>query len=125
MANILHIKHLQRRLDAQDAQIICMAIHPGGVLTPNVQIFLNNRPPVLKQFFSIVLHMLFVPMRQGAMNSAHAAASPEVKAKAENFKGAYIDPVGKIVEASPAARDDRLGNELYDTTLEILKELKL
>lgn len=94
-------------------------------MTPNVLKFLKNRAPVLKQIFSLILHLIFVPMREGAMNSAYAVASPEVKTNAERFKGAYLNPVGQIADPSPQARDERLGNELYVTTLEILKELKL
>jgi len=71
------------------------------------------------------MSVFFVPTRQGAMNSAYVAASPEVKAKATSFKGAYINPVGKIAEPSAQARDERLMNELYETTLEILKELNV
>ncbi|KAF5359308.1 hypothetical protein D9756_003055 [Leucocoprinus leucothites] len=59
------------------------------------------------------------------MNSAYTAASSEVKAKAQAFKGAYVNLVGKITDPSPAAREARLENELYDTTLELLKELKI
>lgn len=59
------------------------------------------------------------------MNSAYTAASPEVKAKAKRFKGAYVNPVGVIVDPSPQARDERLMDELYGTTLEILGELGL
>jgi hypothetical protein len=64
-------------------------------------------------------------MREGAMNSAYTAASPEIKAKGKVFKGAYVDPVGKIVPGSKFARDDRLGNELFETTLQILNELNV
>lgn len=125
LANVLHTKHLQRRLDEQKADIICVAIHPGAVMTPNMQKFLDNRPSWSRPFFRFLLNLMFGPMREGAMNSAYTAASPEVKAKAKAFKGAYVDPVGKIVDPSPAAREERLENELYDTTLEILKELNI
>lgn len=57
------------------------------------------------------------------MNSVYTAASPEVRAKAESFKGAFVYPIGAVVDPSPQARDERLMNELYGTTLEILKEL--
>ncbi|KAJ3573514.1 hypothetical protein NP233_g2381 [Leucocoprinus birnbaumii] len=125
LANILHTKHLQRRLNKQKADIICISIHPGAVMTPNVQKFLNNRSPLSRPFFRLLLSLIFGPMREGAMNSAYTAASPEVKATAEAFKGAYVDPVGKFANPSAAAREERMENELYDTTLEILKELEV
>lgn len=71
------------------------------------------------------MYMFFVPTRQGAMNSAYAAASPGVKAKARDFKSAYVAPIGVIADPSPQARDERLMDELYGTTLEILKELNV
>ncbi|KXN83075.1 hypothetical protein AN958_01893 [Leucoagaricus sp. SymC.cos] len=125
LANVLHTKHLQRRLNDQKVDIICMVIHPGIVFTPNVQQFLDNRSALFRPFFSALLHIFFVPMRQGAMNSAYTAASPEVKSKAGAFEAAYVDPVGKIVNPSASGNDERLANELYDTTLEILGELKI
>ncbi|KAF9439467.1 hypothetical protein P691DRAFT_769682 [Macrolepiota fuliginosa MF-IS2] len=125
LASIQYTKRLQRRLDAQDAPIICISVHPGGVVTPSVSIFLANRAPVVKQFFSFLVSITFVSARQGAMNSAYAAASPEVRAKVETFKGVYLEPVGQVVKPSPQAEDERLGNELHDATLEVLKELGL
>ncbi|KXN83077.1 hypothetical protein AN958_01895 [Leucoagaricus sp. SymC.cos] len=125
LANILHTKHLQRRLNDQKVDIICMAIHPGAVVTTTIQQYLDSRSAWSRTFFRALLHIIFVPRRQGAMNSAYTAASPEVKSKAEAFKAAYVDPVGKIVNPSASANDERLANELYNTTLEILKELKI
>lgn len=123
LGNILHTKHLQRRLDSQDVPIICTSLHPGGVMTPNVSKFINERSPIFRPFITLVATAVLASMRQGAMNSAYAAASPEVRAKAENFKGAYLYPVGVITNTSPQGRDERLMDELYGTTLEILKEL--
>ncbi|KAF9442867.1 NAD(P)-binding protein [Macrolepiota fuliginosa MF-IS2] len=125
LANIQYTKRLQRRLDAQDAPIICISIHPGVVMTPSISNFLANRGPVVKQILSFLVSITFVSARQGAMNSAYAAASPEVRAKAETFKGVYLEPIGQVVKPSPQAEDERLGNELHDTTLEVLKELGL
>lgn len=94
-------------------------------MTPNVHKFLDNRSAFSRPFYRLVLNLIFGPMRQGAMNSAYTAASPAVKAKCEVFKGAYVDPVGKIIAPSAAAMEERLGNELYNTTLEILEELNI
>ncbi len=92
-------------------------------MTPNMSRFIDKRGPISRPFWSLAVHTFFGPMRRGAMNSAYAAASPEVRANAKTFMGAYLDPVAVIVDPSPQARDERLMDELYDTTLEILKEL--
>lgn len=123
LGNVLHTKHLQRRLDSQDVPIICVTLHPGAVMTPNVSKFVNERTPLFRPLLNRVAAAVLISTRQGAMNSAYAATSPEVKAKAAKFKGAYLTPVGVLVDASPQGRDERLMDELYDTTLEILKEL--
>ncbi|KAJ3573515.1 hypothetical protein NP233_g2380 [Leucocoprinus birnbaumii] len=123
LANILHTKHLQRRLNEQQVDIICVAIDPGMVRTPNIQKLANSVSSIMRMMMQFIFIFALVPMRQGAMNSVYTAASPEVKVKAEAFKGMYVTPVGKITDPSPAAREQRLENELYDTTLEILKEL--
>jgi len=123
LAIVLHIKHLQRRLNAQDAPIICMTLHPGVVMTPLVTRSANEKPLIFRLFLKFIAHTLFTSTRKGAMNSAYTAASPEVRAKAESFKGAFLYPIGVITDASPQARDERLMDELYATTLDILKEL--
>lgn len=102
-----------------------MAVHPGAVMTPGVSKFLGNRGRIFGPFWSFAMYMFFVPTRQGAMNSAYAAASPKVKAKANDYKSAYVDPIGVIVDPSPQAKDERLMDELYGTTLEILRELNV
>lgn len=40
LANLLHAKELQKRLDAQGAPIIVTAIHPGGIMTGKRPVFL-------------------------------------------------------------------------------------
>jgi hypothetical protein len=98
-----------------------MAVHPGAVSTPNIYSFFNNSPAIIRSSFKDLLDLSFLPIRQGTMTSVYAAASPEVRSHAESFKGAFVKPIGEITEASP--RDERLANELRDTTLEILKKL--
>lgn len=72
-----------------------------------------------------MVSLFFVSPREGAMNSAYAAASPEVKARANQFKGAYLSPIGRIATASSYARDERLAQELYETSAGIAAEIML
>lgn len=124
LANILHIKHLQDRLDSQQADITCISVNPAATATDNLSRWINSMPYLL----GIVMRMIsffFASPREGAMNSAYAAASPEVKARVNEFKGAYLDPVGRITTPSSCARDERLARELYETSLDITAELTL
>jgi hypothetical protein len=80
-------------------------------------------PYLLGVLMWIIASLFFVSPREGAMNSAYAAASPEVKAHAKEFKGAYLSPVGRIATPSSYARDTRLAQELYETSVGIVAEI--
>lgn len=71
----------------------------------------------------IMVSLIFVSPREGAMNSAYGAASPEVKARAKEFKGVQLTPVGRTTLPSSYARDERLAQELYETSMSIVAEM--
>lgn len=126
LANILHAKNLQGRLDAQKVNITCIAVDPGKIVTENTRRWFDSIESRLNGVLArIYVSLLFVSPREGAMNSAYAAASPEVKAQGRAFKSVYLTPVGRVTDPSPHARDERLAQELYDTSMEIVKEMKL
>lgn len=125
LANILHIKHLQQRLDDEKADIVCIAVDPGSVATENVGRWLDGMSYLFRGIIRFFVRVAFVSPREGAMNSAYATASPEVKASAKTFKGVHLQPVGKITEPSKQAKDMRLAKELYDTSLDLLREMNL
>ena len=58
----------------------------------------------------------------GAYNSGFAAASPIVRERAEEFSGAYVEPVGRIEKPSHQARSVKRAATLWETTERILKE---
>ncbi|KAJ3995879.1 NAD-P-binding protein [Lentinula boryana] len=131
LANILHIKNLQARLNAQSSPITCLAIHPGAVMTVGVSGFLNS-VPFFGWFLKVILGPLFLTSwTQGAMTSAFAAAGKEVaetrKSKDEverrKYEGGYLVPVANVAEPSTYAKDERLQRELYETTIEVLGEM--
>ncbi|KAF8903480.1 NAD-binding protein [Gymnopilus junonius] len=122
LANILHIKELQRRLDSENVNIVCVAVHPGSVWTSGVKSFLSSIP-YLGKLIEVVFGSLFKSWRQGAYTSVFAAASPEVRQNKDLYKGAYLTPVAKITKPSKSATNAKLATELYDTTESVLKEL--
>ncbi|KAL2060546.1 hypothetical protein VTL71DRAFT_9187 [Oculimacula yallundae] len=50
---------------------------------------------------------------QGAESALFAATSPEVRAKAEKYKGSYLGPGGKLSLASETGRDGKLAQNLW------------
>lgn len=70
---------------------------------------------------------LFTSAVEGAYTSVLAAASPEVRAEPEKYKGCFMMPVGKIPSpamgaTTKASRDPELAKELWETTEDILVE---
>jgi hypothetical protein len=59
---------------------------------------------------------------QGAYNSCFAAASPLVRKSADKYKGAYLMPVGKVVEPSANTKDVEMQEALWETTETYLKQ---
>ncbi|KAF4615754.1 hypothetical protein D9613_012425 [Agrocybe pediades] len=132
LLNILYIKEFQRQLDsgAQPGtpnNIICISVNPGMVQTHGSYTFLSQIP-VFGWVLQLISPLMFTSPRKGALNSAWAAASPEVrlgswKEGGEKYKGVYVLPVGVLDAPSESATSERLARELWDTTEGILKEL--
>lgn len=125
LANILHIKQLQRLLNSENVPITCISVHPGPVATVGANGFMNSVPYLGWFIAKYIGPLFFVSWRQGAMTSAFAAASKEIQFHRERYEGVYLTPVARISEPSSSALDPRLASELYDTTHEVLKELGL
>ncbi|KAJ7901656.1 NAD-P-binding protein [Mycena leptocephala] len=66
--------------------------------------------------------LFFGPWRNGAMTVAFAAAGRRWD-KHETYQGAYMVPIATISPASKFALDERLQEELYETTEKIISEL--
>lgn len=123
LANILHIKALQKRLDAEGIPITCLAVHPGPVLTDGSKGFLSSVPYVGRAVSGLLGPLLFSSWRTGAFTSTFAAASTEVSLNRDRYKGSYLSPVAKLTMPSKSALNSVLAKELYDTTESVLKEL--
>ncbi|KAJ7165624.1 NAD-P-binding protein [Mycena crocata] len=123
LANVLHVKALQRRLDAQAVPITCLAAHPGPVKTAGSDDFLASLPYVGWVFKDYVGPWVFKAWRTGAMTVAFAAAGKVVREQRETYRGAYLVPIATIAAPSSFALDERLQTELYETTEKFLAEL--
>ncbi|GAW07037.1 NAD-binding protein [Lentinula edodes] len=123
LANLLHIKNLQNRLNAESAGITCLALHPGTVMTEGSGDLLNSIPFIGWILKTCIGPLVFVSWKQGAMTSAFAAAGKEVAAERKRYEGVYLVPMAKIAEPSSYAKDERLQRELYETTVEVLEDI--
>ena len=71
------------------------------------------------------MSMLALAPDQGAYSSCFAAASPLVRKSADEYKGAYLMPVGKVVDPAANAKDVEMQNALWETTEKYLKQSAL
>ncbi|KAJ7758350.1 NAD-P-binding protein [Mycena metata] len=126
LMNILHAKALQTRLDAESANITCLAVHPGTIATGGSSRVVGLFPVVGGLFKHVLVPLLFGAWSTGGKAVAFAAATKAVKGPQHNeYKGAYLMPVGKITAPSESAVDVRLQTELYETTERAVRELGL
>jgi hypothetical protein len=67
--------------------------------------------------------LFFVSPEVGAYNTCFAAASPLVRQHPEQYKGAYLVPVGVIEEPEKNAKRNDLALELWETSERVLKDI--
>ncbi|KAJ7367510.1 NAD-P-binding protein [Mycena albidolilacea] len=123
LANVLHIKALQKRLTAASIPITCIAVHPGAVRTVGSDGFVAGISYLGGFLKKYVAPLVFQPWRYGAMSVAFAAAGTEVAEKQETYRGVYIVPIAAIAPPSKSALDERLQEECYETTEKIIADL--
>lgn len=116
LLNVLFATELQRRADAECLPLISISLHPGVVAT-------GGALDLFPSFMRSMLKALGKTPLQGAKSALVAAASTEVKAKQEKYKGAYLGPGGKLGRASAAGRDEKLAKELWELSEKAVKEI--
>ncbi|KAH9843558.1 NAD-P-binding protein [Rhodofomes roseus] len=119
---VLHVKELQKRLDAEGAPIIVTAVHPGIVNTDGVQNFANSSGTFKAPLYSFIANAFFTSPEKGAYSTVFAAAAPEIR-EDPMYKGGYIVPPGKLGSVYPPTEDPELGKELWETTEKILADI--
>ncbi|KAJ7620929.1 hypothetical protein B0H17DRAFT_1219422 [Mycena rosella] len=114
LANILHSKALQRRLNAEAVPITCLSLHPGAIKSEGSDAVVGNIPVVGKFLTNFLTPLLFGTWRSGALTVVFAAAGKTVADQREKYQGAYLVPTAALSTASSSALDERLQNELYE-----------
>ncbi|KAJ7886204.1 hypothetical protein B0H14DRAFT_3082202 [Mycena olivaceomarginata] len=116
LANVLHIKALQKRLTAASIPITCIAVHPGPVRTVGSDGFVAGISYLGGFLKKYVAPLVFRPWRYGAMSVAW-------RKKRGTYRGVYIVPIAAIASPSKSALDERLQEECYETTEKIIADL--
>ncbi|KAI8984862.1 NAD-P-binding protein [Trametes punicea] len=122
---LLFIRELQRRLDAEGIPILLIAVDPGEVNTEGVQAYANSVGPLLSPMYRLIANLTFATPTKGAYGPVFAAASPVPRAELEAYRGAYLKPPGRLAKSSPVADREDLAKELWDTTDRFLESLGL
>lgn len=100
LANVLHARHLARRLEERGATAV--AFHPGTVGTS----IWSGAPWYARPVLAVARRFMTTPADGGAV-LARLATSPDV----EGLTGVYVD-VREVKDPSELARDDALADRL-------------
>jgi len=123
LANILFTKSLQKQFDEAQIPIIAISVHPGVVYSRASQIYDRQLNPFLGALFKFWASNFFTDIPHGAYTSVLAAAWPNIRQEAEKYKATYLIPVGKITKPTDDALKPELADELWNTTMSLLKEM--
>ncbi|KAG8962983.1 hypothetical protein FRC05_004968 [Tulasnella sp. 425] len=117
LANVLFVKELQSRIDAEKIPITCLAINPGLV---NTGVHHKSFPAgIIIVLLDWVFRWFGLTSEQGSFASLFAATSPEIKALPEKWKGAYMEPYNRWTEARGFAQDKQLAKDLWACSEEV------
>ncbi|KAF5010982.1 hypothetical protein FDECE_2893 [Fusarium decemcellulare] len=117
LANILHLKELQRRLDGNGANVLAMSVHPTtGVTNAMIrhQGGAGGEPVRLEPS----------PL-DGATTILYAAAHPEPEQDRIKFAGSFIMPFGCVNKPSEDAQNPDLARQLWETTESVLGNIMI
>ncbi|KAI9452067.1 NAD-P-binding protein [Lactarius psammicola] len=117
LMNLLWVSELQRQLDEEGAPITVMTVHPGTVSTDA----LRGYSP---WWLNLYITLTCIPPPKGAWTTLFAATSANVAAEREKYKGAYIEPFGKVVRPGRKEVHDRaLMTQLWEATDRVAGEV--
>jgi len=125
LCNVLWAKELQKRLTEEGCNITCISVHSGSVFTENVVTTIQRFPVFMRPILFSLGRMVMMNATQGAGTPILAATSPEALRNPKKYKGAYMEPMGKIGKASKTAENAALAQELWTTTETMLAEMEI
>jgi NAD(P)-dependent dehydrogenase (short-subunit alcohol dehydrogenase family) len=110
LANVLHTRHLARRLEGTGVTVNCL--HPGAVST-NIW---SGAPWFARPVLSVAKRMVMVPPATGGARIAHLATSPDVEGRTGGYyeRDQLTEPAELARDDAVAARLDAVSRELVD-----------
>ncbi|ORY94838.1 short-chain dehydrogenase/reductase SDR [Syncephalastrum racemosum] len=119
LCNILHAKHLDRKL--KGTGITVSAAHPGPVRTSLGRNLEETYPwtrPILYLTLKPLMYLLFRSPEDGAMTPLYLAMEPSI----EGNGGGYWDNLRRVEGINPVANDEELQDKLYSFSLDAVKK---
>ena len=118
LANILFGRELNRRIAGRP--VYANSIHPGAVMTDLGRHMEDWMPKFMVPTAYYVVSWFLATPQQGALNQLYVCTSPEIEEK--DLRGLYFTPVGKVTSPSALGQSDALAEELWNFSVEIIKE---
>jgi NAD(P)-dependent dehydrogenase (short-subunit alcohol dehydrogenase family) len=109
LANVLHTRHLARRLEGTGVTVNCL--HPGAVAT-NIW---SGAPWFARPVLAVAKRLMMVSPSTGGERLAYLATSPEV----EGQTGGYYEQ-DRLKDPSDLARDDAIADRLDHVSRELV-----
>jgi NAD(P)-dependent dehydrogenase (short-subunit alcohol dehydrogenase family) len=109
LANVLHTRHLARRLEGTGVTANCL--HPGAVAT-NIW---SGAPWFARPFLAIAKRVMMISPATGGERIVHLVTSPDV----EGRTGGYYEQ-DKLKEPASLARDDEIADRLDAVSRELV-----
>jgi hypothetical protein len=115
LLNVLFASELQRYADVEEVPLVSISLNPGVVAT-------GGALDLWPTWFQPIVKRLTKSPLQGAATALFAATANQVKDNRTKFRGAYLDPPGKLSKASDMARREDLAKSLWMLSETIMKE---
>ncbi|TPX70407.1 hypothetical protein SpCBS45565_g01724 [Spizellomyces sp. 'palustris'] len=118
LANILFTTGLEKHL--KNEKIFANSLHPGAVDTELSRGPTASYGKLLGGIYSAFSKVALVSSYKGALTSLYCATSPEVEE--QSFRAKYFVPIAKVATPSAQAQDEKLADQLWDLSVNFLKE---
>lgn len=100
---------LQRQLDDQGLNIVCISVNPGAVKTEGgVGVWAGPMKYIMKR--------VMISEDEGLRNSLFAATAKDVKENPAQYRGTYLDSVGKVMPVPILERNETQIQGLWEVT---------
>lgn len=110
LANILHVKELNRRFQEEGVNITANAVHPGLIMTP-----LMRHSLFLMRLLQAFTFFIWKNVPQGASTTCYVALHPNLKGVSGRY---FLDNNEK--RPSSYARDEKLARKLWDFSKDLI-----